>query len=92
MSELIITPTNESKLIPSETAAVEFGADSYIKIIHTSDVDEYEGDYDVTPKANAQTVLPTQDKLLRDNVTVDKVPYYQTSNEYGDTVYIAAEA
>ncbi len=51
----------------------------------------YGGDYEVTPLANSSVVLETSGKLMTDDVTVLQVPYYQTSNEYGDTVYIASE-
>lgn len=51
----------------------------------------YEGDYEVVPKAFEPVVLPTKNKLLADDVTVTKVPYYEVSNETGTTVYIASE-
>ena len=51
----------------------------------------YEGDYIVIPKADAATVLPTKDKPMQDDVTVQKIPYYETANPTGDTVYIASE-
>lgn len=51
----------------------------------------YEGDYVVTPRADAATVLPTKDKTMQDDVTVQKIPYYETANPTGDTVYIASE-
>lgn len=51
----------------------------------------YEGDYVVIPKADAATVLPTKDKTMQDDVTVQKIPYYETANPTGDTVYIASE-
>ena len=51
----------------------------------------YEGDYVVIPKADAATVLPTRDRLMQDDVTVQKIPYYETANPTGDTVYIASE-
>lgn len=51
----------------------------------------YEGDYIVIPKADAATVLPTKDRLMQDDVTVQKIPYYETANPTGDTVYIASE-
>ena len=52
----------------------------------------YEGPYEVTPKAwNEQTLL-TDGKLMTDDVTVFKVPYYETSNLFdGKTAYIAEE-
>lgn len=59
--------------------------------IFVGNVDEYKGDYEVTPKANEETVLNTKNKTMLDDVKVLKVPFYETSNQYGDTVYIASE-
>lgn len=54
--------------------------------------EQYTGSYEVTPKAFAAQTLETQDKLLRDNITVGEVPYYETTNETGGTTsYIAKE-
>ena len=49
----------------------------------------YEGEYIVTPLAFEQTILDTDEKVMRDDVTVLEVPYNETSNEYGTTVSIA---
>ena len=52
----------------------------------------YEGPYEVTPKAYDIQTLLTKNKSMRDNVTVDKVPYQAVSNEYGGlTINIAYE-
>lgn len=51
----------------------------------------YDGEYTVTPKAHESQTLETANKLLEENVLILNVPYFQTSNEYGDTVYIASE-
>ena len=51
----------------------------------------YTGDYVVIPSAMEDLILPTQHKLLRDDITVTKVPYFETSNVSGTTVYIASE-
>ena len=51
----------------------------------------YEGPYHVTPKVDAQT-LPTAEKLMREDVTINKIPYFVVGNTAGgDTVYIAKE-
>lgn len=50
----------------------------------------YEGAYEVTPRVEA-TVLRTEGKTMEKDLTVKKIPYYETSNELGETVYIAAE-
>lgn len=52
--------------------------------------DEYKGTYEITPKANETQVLETKNKLLNDNVKINKIPYYEVSNnENGKTVIIA---
>ena len=51
----------------------------------------YEGDYEVTPKVNAQT-MATKDKVMVKDVTVKAIPFYNVSNTSGgNTVYIAKE-
>ena len=51
----------------------------------------YTGDYTTTPRARSEVVLQTQGYLMADNVVVLQVPYYETSNLTGETVYIASE-
>ncbi len=51
----------------------------------------YDGQYIVTPASDRNIVLETKNKRLEDNVTVLKIPYYETGNEHGFTVYIASE-
>lgn len=51
----------------------------------------YEGPYSVIPKAYFEQTLETAQKYMTDDVTVSQVPYYETSNNYGTTVYIANE-
>jgi hypothetical protein len=48
----------------------------------------YEGDYVVTPQAEGQ-VLKTAQKLMRDDVTIEAIPFFEVSNNSGGTtVYI----
>lgn len=52
----------------------------------------YEGETVVVPKAASDVVLPTKDTYVPDDITVRKVPSYQTENASGGkTVYIASE-
>lgn len=52
----------------------------------------YSGPYMVTPKAEEAQVLPTERTVLLSDITVKKVPLYQTSNNSGgNTIYIATE-
>lgn len=70
-----------------ESAILEAEASTYV---HTDEV--YTGAYEVTPKAWESQTLETNGKLMTDNVTVYRVPYYETSNLFnGKTAYIAEE-
>lgn len=61
------------------------------KVVYTGGSKPYEGVYDVTPQAKSAVILPTKDRLLSRDVNVKKIPYYETSNQTGVTVYIASE-
>lgn len=55
-------------------------------------VDIYSGPYEVTPKAWNDQTLETEGLLMTDDVTVFKVPYYETSNVFdGKTIFIAED-
>ena len=47
-----------------------------------SELEVYDGDYEVTPTNNEQ-ILHTKHKKMEDDVTVHKTPYSEVSNEYG---------
>lgn len=47
--------------------------------------------YAITPKADEEQVLETEHRVLMQDLTINKVPYYQVSNDCGETVYIASE-
>lgn len=46
------------------------------------DVPQYEGAYEVTPKVTEQS-LPTAQKFLARDVTIEKIPYFEVSNNSG---------
>lgn len=48
----------------------------------------YDGEYIITPDTENDIILPTNDKLMKNDVTVEKIPYYETSNISGVTVFI----
>ena len=50
----------------------------------------YEGSYTVTPKTYPQS-LQTKNKLMKSDVSILEIPYYETSNLSGKTVYIGGE-
>lgn len=52
---------------------------------------QYEGEYDVAPKVESQT-LPTKEKYLLKDVTIKEIPFFEVSNlEGGQTIYIGKE-
>ena len=57
-----------------------------VTIIHT-DLPDYEGEYEVTPAIEAQT-LNTKNMVMREDVEIHKIPYFDVANEYGRTIYI----
>lgn len=54
--------------------------------------EDYDGDYEVTsflaaPSMTSSLVLPTRDKLMRDNVTFYSVPTSEEYNEQGGVTF-----
>ncbi|MBE5800054.1 MAG: hypothetical protein E7321_08920 [Clostridiales bacterium] len=57
-----------------------------------AELPKYDGEYEITPHAEESTTLLTAQKFMDSNVKVNKVPYFETSNQAdGETVYIATE-
>ena len=58
----------------------------------TREYDVYSGEYQVVPKAFEQQVLPTSNRVLKEDVVVREVPFYVVSNESdGVTAYIGKD-
>ena len=53
-----------------------------------ANVDPYTGEYTVVSRVFEEQTLPTKRKFLTDEITVLEIPYIETSNEYGKTVFI----
>lgn len=51
----------------------------------------YSGEYEVIPKAFESQTIPTTNKLLRKDISIKEIPYFETHNDKGTTVYIAKE-
>ena len=61
------------------------------KIQISGNLSIYNGNYTVTPSVEEQTLKTANKKMLED-VTVKKIPFYETSNlSGGNTVYIGSE-
>ena len=56
-----------------------------------SDVPKYAGETTVTPKVENDTVLPTRDKIVKDDITVLKIPQFEVSNTSGGYTLIIGE-
>jgi hypothetical protein len=62
-----------------------------VQVVHGNGLPPYEGEYEVTPKVEAQT-LNTAQKYMVQDLTVKEIPCYKVSNNAGgNTVYIAKE-
>ena len=68
---------------------VKFGKLLEVPVEITEDI--YEGTLTVIPKAHEQQILETKDKRMMNNITVQKIPYFETSNDTGKTIYIGSE-
>lgn len=53
-------------------AALEWGSDEYVRVVN-ADADEYDGPYEATPAATAQT-FATTGKLMVREFTVNPIP------------------
>lgn len=69
------------------TNAIDGQYGSFYEVSHETH-ETYAGPYEVTPSTIGAQTLETADKILSDDVTVNKIPYWETSNQYGITVYI----
>ena len=56
-----------------------------------SEAPVYTGEYEVTPKTYEESVLPTKNKRLTDNVSVKKIPQYEVSNQSGGETLIIGD-
>lgn len=68
---------------------IKFGIVNEIEV--EKDIELYDGATTIIPEAHEEQVLQTANKKVLENIIVKKVPYFQTSNQTGETVYIASE-
>lgn len=54
-------------------------------------VEEYKGQYEVTPKVEEQTLLTAQ-KVMRNDIKIKEIPFFEVSNNSGGkTIFIGNE-
>ena len=52
----------------------------------------YDGNYTIIPSVEENQNLPTANKVMKEDLKVMKIPYFETSNNHGgQTVYIGNE-
>ena len=64
----------------------------FIEEINTlsTDYEIWNGNYNIIPSVNSQS-LDTKGKAMRDNITINQIPYYEVSNNFVNTVYIGGD-
>lgn len=72
-------------------AAIHFHAEPHVIAVNSGDVPVYDGAYSVTPKVYEETTLETKQKLMKNNVTVARIPQYQVSNDADGVTLIIGE-
>lgn len=80
------------KIIVDNTPCQDVGVEQDVILVPVyKDATPYEGEYEITPTVDAQT-MPTKDRLMEDDVTIKSIPFFEVSNTSGgSTVYIAKE-
>ena len=71
--------------------AIHFHAEPHVIAVNSGDVPVYDGAYSVTPKVYEETTLETKQKLMKNNVTVARIPQYQVSNDADGVTLIIGE-
>lgn len=89
--EIIIDLADEEEIIIDDEDTEEVSVEDNIEKIYLNNYNYYKGEYDITPLAFQQQKLETKDKILKENVIVKEVPFFEVSNVEGTTVYIGME-
>lgn len=59
-----------------------------LQLPHIVPPDIYEGETVIIPSSFTDQELETRGKMVRTDILVKKIPYYETHNETGLTIYI----
>lgn len=80
-------PADISFNLKNQKIQVQFDS---LQQIETKETQIYTGETTVVPDAHEQQILKTSNKKLLSDITVLKVPFFETANESGNTIYIAS--
>lgn len=89
--EFILESEEELNILINDEEEIDISMENDVIKVISDDVEKYEGIYDITPQAFQNQELYTKDKLLKENITVKEIPFFETSNQYGNTIYIGSE-
>ena len=73
--------------IEKNTVPIELEVKEYIGAYTPEGIETYDGDYTVIPKVSGQN-MQTKNKMMKNNVTIEQIPFHEFSNETGTTVVI----
>lgn len=84
---------NLSSVIDGDTLLYDHvdGESGVFYEVSAQEHDTYDGSYVVIPMVDTEQTLLTANKIMADDVTVRAIPYYETSNQYGKTIYIGED-
>lgn len=83
---------SEIKALDSLSGTISSECELTGNLCVTQEYDAYDNSYEIVPKAFQSQVLETKDRVMKENLVVKEVPYWETSNDAnGKTVYIADE-
>ena len=77
--------------ITGELSAIDNVVAGEITIPVAASIEDYKGSYVAVSKPFEVTILETEGLRMAQDVTIEQIPYYETSNESGYTVYIGGE-
>lgn len=60
--------------------------------IKASELPTYTGEYELTPKVYENKTLQTKNHSMKDDITVKKIPQFEVSNDFGNTLIIGEES
>ena len=87
----MITTINQESILSGKVSISEASLSGVVSIPAAIAVPFYEGEYVVTPKVESDSVLSTNGKQMRQDVTVLKIPQFEVSNESGGKTLIIGE-
>ena len=88
MAEVIKADCDRTHVVKADTCPVAYDVKLLTEtIVKEGAVEHYQGPYQAVPKTEP-VQLKTKDRYLTEDITIFKIPYWETANRNGTTVYI----